>query len=127
MTSLTQQRIDNDNIHLRSAKSFTTYEDWPYEWVHYELGSFFGLAAHCEKHLHNGIEEEHVMITPIVYGNYGAVIDDKVQMDAAWIDEHIDLYNRMNNWLKDNCTPVEITHESYKLIQYKNLKKFEIL
>jgi hypothetical protein len=107
------------------VKSFTTLEDFPYEWVHYELGNFFGLAAHCEKYFHNGIENEHVMTTPIVYGNHGAVIDDKVHMDASWIDEHVNLYNRMKSWLDENCYTQEIQSDGHSLMQYLNLKGFE--
>lgn len=112
MVEISQTKIDFDFRKVSNSIDLSeTFGDL--DWTHYEIGETFGLVAFLSR-----VDEHspsHVRIAELMLDERShPMLVQPTSYDAFWSEEKLDLYQRMNDWLSENCHMEGLTYINLK-------------
>lgn len=112
MVEISQTKIDFDFRKVSNSVDLSeTFGDL--DWTHYEIGEKFGLVAFLSR-----VDEHspsHVRIAELMLDERThPMLVQHTSYDAFWSEEKLELHQRMNDWLSENCHMEDLTYINLK-------------
>ena len=113
MVEISQAKIDFDFRTVSNGVGLSITFGGRLDWTHYEIGEKFGLVAFLSRE--DEQSPSHVKIAELMLDERTfPMLVHPTSYDAFWTEEKLELYQRMNNWLSENCHMEELTYINLK-------------
>lgn len=112
MVEISQAKIDFDFRKVSNGVGLSeTFGD--FDWTHYEIGEKFGLVAFLSREDEHS--PSHVRIAELILDERTIpMLVQHTSYDSFWTEEKLELYQRMNDWLSENCLMEDLTYINLK-------------